>query len=190
MPCGTDQRACNLPAATPPQYQVLKRREHFKLLSNIISNFRSIKEGVKNKARSILKICKNDYRFLFILIFLISIFPQFFVFSFLFRFLSCPSPIKTASHYSDLYSTPVCYLALYLVNYGISSLGSAWVMPKFSFLSCPSRIKAARPYSDLYSSLVGSSAIYLVNYGIFSLGSTWVMPKFSSLSFLCPIKAA
>ena len=86
MPCGTDQRACNLPAATPPQYQVLKRREHFKLLSNIISNFRSIKEGVKNKARSILKICKNDYRFLFILIFLISIFPQFFVFSFLFRF--------------------------------------------------------------------------------------------------------
>ena len=59
MPCGTDQRACNLPAATPPQYQVLKRREHFKLLSNIISNFRSIKASGKWRQ----KICNNDYRF-------------------------------------------------------------------------------------------------------------------------------
>jgi len=43
-----------------------------------------------------------------------------------FSFLSCASPFKAIWLYSDLYSTLVCRLALFLVNYGSFSLRSVW----------------------------------------------------------------
>jgi len=72
MACGTDQSACNLTACCYIASISGAQTEGTFQTSFNFSNFRSIKEDVKNMAPSILKICKNDYRFLLILIF-----PQF-----------------------------------------------------------------------------------------------------------------